>query len=476
MRFDPQSLDDAMLSTLRRSGCSEILFGIESTNPATLKSMRKGLKFCRDQAIKIIERMGRHGIDAVINLIFAFPTESDAEFENSTLRFAEETAPLTHVILILNRFTLFRDTVIEQEPRSFGIVSTQASSNPLRNDREFVDVHGRDSRMPHPNETKWRRAIERKLCVDEDVVASESLFRYVNCSSIGLLWRWRTGGRFMQEIINKDGAPHRVFVSTGGVERDELVLGCNSYIGQNLALAIDPKRVILSSGSPRHGPSTVIDAPFIRADLARSPQPLAAVSPRVVYVVARPIGEFACQATFATHLKTLLHSWVTLGLERIVFLSTQLVYATPRDATPLATTAPTEPVETYEYFKTEIENFLRYLTAPRLSAEVFRLPLVYGGVLRTEQRRNQLVYAWVDQLVAGDCWRFLTDADRTFGNSWVLMDDLVASLLTSRPPGFHLRQPVSGQFTYFSWRMLLKKLCHGPCGPLQNRRFRSCRR
>jgi hypothetical protein len=56
--------------------------------------------------------------------------------------------------------------------------------------------------------------------------------------------------------------------------------------------------------------------------------------------------------------------------------------------------------------------------------------------------------AKLDELRRGAYWRFGDERERDFGNSWVWMPDLVDALVRPRGPGFYVRQPVSGDFTY----------------------------
>jgi hypothetical protein len=420
MLADPVAIDDTLLATMRAAGCREILFGLESVRRETLRAMDKDVCGEREAVSELVDRAARNGIDVVLSMMFGFPTETDEQFESTTLPFIQRMRERANVTSILNRFALFRDTPMEREPARFGIRELHEVSGPLAITRSFSDVHGRSTTEPHPRERHYRTEVPAD---------------YIDYSSIGLVHRWRTGQRVGEAPV--------------AVERDVLVIGASSYVGQNLLPSLDARRLLLSGRGPRSDTAAAIDAPWFRADLTAPSPALEGLSPREVYIVARPRGGIEQQAPFAAQLKILLHRWAHERLERVVFLSTQLVYPTPADATPVPSTTPLAPVAPYEYFKAELESFLQHLTTSRpLAVDVFRLPLVFGGTITDEQRASQLIYVWCDQLANGARWRFESDRDRAFGNSWVWMPDLVSALTTRGRLRFAIRQPVSGHFTY----------------------------
>ena len=445
MLFDPAALDDGLLRALRRSGCRELLFGVESFRRETLAAMDKDFGADAVAGAELVRRIEDHGLDVVLSLMFGFPSEPDEAFEHGTLApLAKIVRERSNVTVILNRFALFRDTPMERAPESFGIARLIGDAGPFAQERRFVDVHGRDNADTHPREAEYREALREYPATDAD-----ELVAHVAYSSLGLRYRWRTG-RYFPEALATDSAegPWR---ASGGVERDVLVLGSNAYLGQNLALALDASRLVLSSRSARNEVVAQVEAPCVHADLARSPRPLGLVSPREVYVVARPeTTDFAHNSAFAANLKNVLFAWArSRRLERVVLASTQLVYATPTDASPVGSSTELAPRDVYEYFKTELERFLRFLSARfGVAVEIVRLPLVFGGAITGAQRRDQLLYAWVDAMRAGGRWSFADATERTYGNSWVYMPDVARAFVRAAGPGVHVRQPTSGDFRY----------------------------
>ncbi|MGD0533421.1 MAG: phosphopantetheine-binding protein, partial [Methyloceanibacter sp.] len=110
----------------------------------TQRAMRKDLGFDSVSATRFLERIERHDIDVVLSFIFGFPTESDAQFVREIVQ------RFSNVTVIINRFSLFRDTEIERNPHEFGIAELLSPHGPFDAQRDYMDVHGRDSRNPHP--------------------------------------------------------------------------------------------------------------------------------------------------------------------------------------------------------------------------------------------------------------------------------------------------------------------------------------
>jgi nucleoside-diphosphate-sugar epimerase len=448
MLFDPRRITKELVDLMRRAGCRELLFGLESLRPETLKDMGKVGGWSIEHSRRLLQGLEEAKIDVVINIIFAFPTEPDDEFEQHTLRgLIDLLRGLENVSVIANQFELFRDSPIARQPRIFGINSVVAPAGPLATTLEYTDMFGRRGGQPHPHRRNYRQLLEPmpspKLERDEAKVLT-----HIDHSTLGLIFRWRTG-RYFRHSVRDEGTGGNVFARNSGGSRNVLLLGANAYLGQNLAQAMDPQRLVLSSRSPRNSVVAAVPVPFIRADLAYGPAPLGDIAPREVYVVARPRGSFLMQARFAAHLKSYLYEWAARGvLKRIVLASTQLVYATPPTGRVTTANAP-DPVKPYEYFTLELEEFASYLVKHfGLDAEIWRLPLLFGGVILPTQRSQQLIYQWIDALRRGHHWEFVNERDCTYGNSWVWVPDLVGALINRGPGGFQVRQPSSGDFRY----------------------------
>lgn len=67
------------LSRLKESGCSALIYGVESFSDSVLKRMRK--MFTGDIAERVIRDTHKAGIKPIINIIVGFPGETEEEFE-----------------------------------------------------------------------------------------------------------------------------------------------------------------------------------------------------------------------------------------------------------------------------------------------------------------------------------------------------------------------------------------------------------
>jgi nucleoside-diphosphate-sugar epimerase len=229
------------------------------------------------------------------------------------------------------------------------------------------------------------------------------------------------------------------------------VLGASGYLGRRLAATLDDRACTLHSwSSPDAGAEPHA---WIREDLVHGHAALDVLEPSTVYLLARPATQDAAVlASFTSHVRSLLGTWIARShLTRIVFASTQLVYATPADQRPVPVGSPLGPETPYDRHKAELEAHLAALArepgGPRV--EVYRLPLLAGVAPASEEhRRRQLLLQWREEYLRGRCFAWPTGRDRdvTWGNSWVHADD-VAALMASPRPGAErwvVVQPVSG--------------------------------
>jgi len=237
----------------------------------------------------------------------------------------------------------------------------------------------------------------------------------------------------------------------------ELILGANGYIGNHLAWSKRGQDCLLHSGSPANPVCARTGLPFLQENLAESRKRLAEVNPEAVWLLARPVTADAnIFLDFAQNAQWLLQEWADRGsLRRVVFASTQLVYATPPDSRPIPVLSPLRPETAYDCHKAAMEFFLALLAhhASIESIQVHRLPLVAGRAPPPGSGHLQFLFRWRQSYLEGARWIFDTgEANQDlWGNSWVHMDDLVRALNAPAPEGkekFHIRQPVSGHVTY----------------------------
>jgi radical SAM superfamily enzyme YgiQ (UPF0313 family) len=87
----PAHLDRDVLADMARAGCSGVDIGMESADPDMLVRIGKGVTVQR--VLDVLAWCKELGIHTVVNLMFGWPDETDAELE-STIGFIERAAPL----------------------------------------------------------------------------------------------------------------------------------------------------------------------------------------------------------------------------------------------------------------------------------------------------------------------------------------------------------------------------------------------
>ena len=232
-----------------------------------------------------------------------------------------------------------------------------------------------------------------------------------------------------------------------------LVLGANSYIAQNAVAALEGRQLALSVRSSPNGLVQGREHPVIQADLTKSIQPLLAAKPRELWIFARPAeGDFEQNNDFYYHLKKLLYAYVRrLHLKRVVFISTQLVYASPQPDELLEAGSALGPQDLYDYTKADTELFLQTLQAGyELEAvDIYRVPLAFGGMITEAQKDAQLIYHWLQAYRDGAHWAEIPESQSHHGTCWLHVPDFASFLANERQdPSFRVRNCLTGSFRY----------------------------
>lgn len=112
-----------LLQQMRTAGCYEILFGLESISPRMQKRMDKYVEGLDAHAVKkIVHAMNAFGIGVHVNLIAGFPGDTPQEVTDSVEFLIEALSDVNGATFLLNRFELFPETPIMDNPGSFGII------------------------------------------------------------------------------------------------------------------------------------------------------------------------------------------------------------------------------------------------------------------------------------------------------------------------------------------------------------------
>ena len=426
-------MDSSSLKTIATAGCKEILIGLESINKDTLQNMGKADKFEEHSAHAWIERCSQENIDVTLSAIKNFPTESDKQFANTTGRFLQECADrYQNVNIILNTFNLFSNSKMAQQAEKYNIVELDSSDNDLAWVLNYRDGFERS----FPNNPEDNDHFTLKHATDNPNLL------YLHYSSFGLLHRWQTD-RWLYDDVGNVAPPSSV---NRFIDRDEIILGSEGYLGSNIARVADSSKLILSSRRIYNDNTT--GAPYISEDLTNSNNKLMRLQPKTAWVCSRPFcDEFSTQARFNYHIETLLNHWASNGhLQRVIFFSTQLVTSTPKHGELASGKSALEPEQAYDYGKAQLEVFCGYLSRKyEVNVHIIRLPLLWGGLSTQEHRDQQFLHHWQTRLQQGDYWDAPPEENK-YGNSWVDVDDLILRLLNLDDEGLQVRSVKSGDF------------------------------
>ncbi len=87
----PAHLDREVLADMARAGCSGVDIGMESADPGMLVRIGKGVTV--ERVLDVLAWCQELGIHTVVNLMFGWPDETDAELD-ATIAFLDRAAPL----------------------------------------------------------------------------------------------------------------------------------------------------------------------------------------------------------------------------------------------------------------------------------------------------------------------------------------------------------------------------------------------
>ena len=120
----------ALIRALAKSGCYEILFGLETTSPRVLKMMDKYVEGLDEPYIQaIFKAMSEEGIGIHANLIGGYPGDTLTETERSVEFLISTFSQLQGCTYALNGFQLLADTPIANTPEQFGIAKVLSAGD-----------------------------------------------------------------------------------------------------------------------------------------------------------------------------------------------------------------------------------------------------------------------------------------------------------------------------------------------------------
>jgi radical SAM superfamily enzyme YgiQ (UPF0313 family) len=126
----PAHLDPDVVAELARAGCAGIDLGMESADPGMLVRIGKGVTV--DRVLAVLGWCRDAGIYAVVNLMFGWPDETDAELA-ATIDFLERAAPIAGGFNARGVVVPYPGTAIYEEHHArFGFTGWWLREPPLR--------------------------------------------------------------------------------------------------------------------------------------------------------------------------------------------------------------------------------------------------------------------------------------------------------------------------------------------------------
>ena len=111
-----------LFERLGKSGCYEILYGLETTSTRILKLMDKYVEGIDEPEIaEVFRAMDAAGIGIHVNLIGGYPSDTVAETRRSVDFLIREFAQRRSGTFVMNKFTALNETPIVQMPEKFGL-------------------------------------------------------------------------------------------------------------------------------------------------------------------------------------------------------------------------------------------------------------------------------------------------------------------------------------------------------------------
>lgn len=122
-RFIAGSLPNLLLlQKMKRVGCKEILFGLETISPRVANLMGKVSKYrTASEIASNLDSVYISGIGIYLSMIYDFPSETVEEANENILfcKSCKERNP--HLVVFFNKFVLYENTEIYRNPEKFGI-------------------------------------------------------------------------------------------------------------------------------------------------------------------------------------------------------------------------------------------------------------------------------------------------------------------------------------------------------------------
>ena len=135
-----RGLSPELFAKLRASGCSALVFGLESGSDKVLRLMNK--YYDAAEAEQVLHDCAGAGLNTAINIIVGFPGETRVEHQQ-TLDFIERNRKVIHRVVNLGTCLLTPGAELYQNPEKFGIKQDEQGRTWYTDDGNTIDERNR---------------------------------------------------------------------------------------------------------------------------------------------------------------------------------------------------------------------------------------------------------------------------------------------------------------------------------------------
>lgn len=195
-----------LIKRMRDNGCTEVLFGLETIFPTTAQSMGKvSSQTSESQIISLLENFSSQKIGIFLNFIYAFPTESEADFKKSYDFYQRIKNQIPGITVQFNKFALFYGSQIFNFPEEYNIkIVPSAPNHDITLIFDYVDRFGRQF-SDAPNEEYFLESLEmnqKNLDVINDNSGFYSILFQLNYASFGFIYKCKTNYNLMNYVMS----------------------------------------------------------------------------------------------------------------------------------------------------------------------------------------------------------------------------------------------------------------------------------
>ena len=242
-RVDTVSLD--VLEKMKAAGCTAVSFGIESGNPAILKTVRKGIT--RDQVVKAVKRCTQAGLQPHASFILGLPGETEATLAQ-TLAFGEQLEKLG-VAYGFHLLAPFPGTEVRDRCEDYEIRITTDDWRRYHANQAIVENRGISSATLDAVAADWMQRFDLWLGdveerMERDEAEPDEIAQVVNLKRTVLAYDLMMGG-----LIERYGRlPPKAESLTATDRLAQLAVGLSAHVKHPPAEIVDTLQHALEKG------------------------------------------------------------------------------------------------------------------------------------------------------------------------------------------------------------------------------------